>query len=139
MTDHDAYVDRLAEVAAQLVVRVRDDDPTANDRWLRAMLPNPADRTALCFVLAAAVPDDRSWLSLTEWTVEPRADARRLRPHGTHAAAQRHRYHGQPLCDACRNAEQARDRARKRAAYRASTARTARVTTPVPPSAEQAA
>lgn len=64
----DDYADRLAEVAAELVVRVRDDNPQANARWLAAVLPDPADRDALLYVLAAAVPDDRPWLHLTAWT-----------------------------------------------------------------------
>lgn len=112
----DDYADRLAAVATELVVRVRDDDPDANARWLHSVLPNPADREALLYVLAAAVPDDRSWAALTAWTVSG-PPARRLRPHGTHAAATRHRYHREPLCDVCRDAERDRDRKRKKTAY----------------------
>lgn len=71
---------RLAEIAAQLVGRVRGDGPEANARWLAAMLPDPADWWALCFVLAAAVPDDRRWSELVGWVthgdVAP-VDARR--------------------------------------------------------------
>jgi riboflavin biosynthesis pyrimidine reductase len=59
--------DELAEVAAQLVGRVREDDPAANARWLDAVCPAPADRYALLFVLAAAVPVDRPWRQLTKW------------------------------------------------------------------------
>lgn len=107
--------DELAELATELVVRVRDDEPEANFRWLRAVLPEPEDWFALVFLLACAVPDDRSWTALTAWTRLPHE--RRLSPHGTHAAAQRHRYHREPLCDDCREAERARDRKRKRIAY----------------------
>jgi hypothetical protein len=99
--------DRLAEIAVELAVRIRDDDPEANGRWLKAQLPNSADWFRLAFALAAAVPDDQSWTSLTDW-------ARGLKPCGTHAAATRHRYRGEPLCNRCRQAEQARDRDRKR-------------------------
>ena len=63
-------VDRLASIAQQLAARVRDDDPVANQRWLYAMLPDPAEREALLYVLAAAVPDDRPWSRLTSWTWE---------------------------------------------------------------------
>jgi hypothetical protein len=113
----EEYADRLAAVAAELAVRVRDDDPEANSRWLAAVLPTYQERFDLLFVLAAAVPDDRSWTALTAWTVQNRVEEQGLQPHGTHAAAQRHRYHGEPLCDPCRDAERARDRERKRTAY----------------------
>ena len=113
----DEYADRLAEVAAELVVRVRDEGPADNAAWLSTALPNPADRDNLLYVLAAAVPDDRSWLALTAWTRATGPAPARLQPHGTHAAAQRHRYRGQPLCDECREAERARDRDRKKTAY----------------------
>ncbi|MEV6800546.1 hypothetical protein AB0M91_19695 [Micromonospora rifamycinica] len=108
MTAPDGYADRLAEVAAELVVRVRDDDPEANARWLAATL-TAAEQRDLLYVLAAAVPDDRPWVELTAWV--PR---RQLRPHGTPAAAERHRYRRERLCDECRDAERARDRIRKR-------------------------
>ncbi|EEP73527.1 hypothetical protein MCAG_03854 [Micromonospora sp. ATCC 39149] len=67
MTATDEYAEHLAEVAADLVVRVRDDDPEANLRWLTATLPTERERLDLLFVLAAAVPDDRPWLHLTAW------------------------------------------------------------------------
>jgi hypothetical protein len=63
--------DRLAAIAVELVQRVRDDDPVANGRWLSGELPDPADWWALCFILAAAVPDDRSWNVSTAWTRSP--------------------------------------------------------------------
>jgi hypothetical protein len=59
--------DRLAQVAQEMVVRVRDDDPDDNARWLQNMT-TPDERWALLFVLAAAVPDDMTWTELTEWT-----------------------------------------------------------------------
>ncbi|HEU4540298.1 MAG TPA: helix-turn-helix transcriptional regulator [Jiangellaceae bacterium] len=39
-----------------------------------------------------------------------------LKPHGTHAATERHRYHNEKPCDVCLEGERHRDRARKRAA-----------------------
>ncbi|GLY21670.1 hypothetical protein Misp04_14020 [Micromonospora sp. NBRC 101691] len=65
----DEYADRLAEIAQELVVRVRDDDPEANLRWLTNTLRTHDERVHLLFVLAAAVPDDRPWHLLTAWTV----------------------------------------------------------------------
>jgi len=65
-------VDRLAFIAHQLAARVRDDGAEANQRWLYIMT-NPAEREALLYVLAAAVPVDRDWLKLTAWT-EPKPD-----------------------------------------------------------------
>ena len=59
--------DDLAAIGAQLVGRVRDDDPEANGRWLAAALPDPADWFRLAFVLAAAVPDNVAWTQLTAW------------------------------------------------------------------------
>jgi hypothetical protein len=103
----DEYVDRLAKVAAELVVRVRDDDPEANGRWLATLTDR--ERRDLLIVLAAAVPDDQPWAELTAWVPK-----RQLKPHGTPAAAERHRYRREPLCDECRDAERARDRIRKR-------------------------
>lgn len=108
-------VDELAEIATELALRVRDDSPEANGRWLAAMLPDPADWWALCFVLASAVPDDRSWRALTAWRFE--SPGRRLRPHGTPAAAARHRYRNEELCDECRQGVREADRERKKTAY----------------------
>lgn len=59
--------DSLESIAAQLAVRVRDDNPEANARWLTALLPDPNDWFRLAFVLAVAVPDDRTWSQLTRW------------------------------------------------------------------------
>jgi len=108
-------VEQLEQIAQELICRIRDEPVDANERWLVAVAPEPLDWMQLAFVLAAAVPDDRTWAALTRWTRVPALAG--LRPHGTHAAAQRHRYHGEPLCEACRDSERERDRERKRAAY----------------------
>lgn len=135
----DEHAERLAEVACQMATRVRDEPPEDNRRWLHAALPDPADREALLYVLAAAVPDDRPWTHLTAWAAQrmpstagprlveadpetgpgtrPRKEStRQLRPHGTRAAANRHRYHKEPLCDLCAEADRVRERVRKREA-----------------------
>jgi hypothetical protein len=108
---------------------------------LAAQLPDPDDWFRLAFVLAAAIPDDRSWTALTAWAqirphdrpaldlvdegevIAPPAGQRTgtrpasaLKPCGTTAAARRHRYRGEPVDAACQRAEQARDRTRKQAA-----------------------
>lgn len=59
--------DRLAEVAIELACRVREFDPQSNAIWLDHQLPDPADRYALLFVLAAAVPVDQPWKHLAAW------------------------------------------------------------------------
>lgn len=64
-------VDELSAIAAQLVARVRDDEPEANARWLATTCPDPADRDALLYILAAAVPDDRPWSALVAWVTGP--------------------------------------------------------------------
>jgi hypothetical protein len=63
----DVEVDRLASVAAQLVARVRDEDPDAVGLWLAQQLPSPDQWWQLAFVLAAAVPLDRPFSHLTAW------------------------------------------------------------------------
>lgn len=60
-------VDRLAEVAAQLAGRVRDERPEDVAAWLLAQLPDPLDLWRLLFVQAAATPVDVPWLTLTSW------------------------------------------------------------------------
>ncbi|MEU7904131.1 hypothetical protein [Actinoplanes sp. NPDC049118] len=120
-------VDELARIAVHLAARVRDEDPEANGRWLATVLPSPDDWFRLAFILAAAIPVDRSWNQLTGWALlqpgagsdedRPRLKRSRhtdVRPCGTAAAARRHRYHGEALCDLCRVTEQARDRERRR-------------------------
>lgn len=109
--------DDLAAIAQQLAGRVRDDDPDANARWLDAVCPDPADRYALLFVLAAAVPADLPGSVLFGWIGrEPDAvgSHRELRPHGTAAAISRHLTAREGLCTLCRAAE--RDRLAKRRA-----------------------
>lgn len=113
-------VDQLASVAAQLVARVRDDDPNANGRWLRAMLVDPEDWLRLAFVLAAAVPDNKTWRELTAWTRPPEREPAAC---GTPSGARRHRKAGEPTCEVCRAAERERGR-RRRAAARAATSPT---------------
>lgn len=73
MTDLSRSADELAAIAIELAERVRDVDAEANGRWLAAVLPDPGDWFRLAFVLAAAVPDDRSWRSLTAWSLVPLA------------------------------------------------------------------
>jgi hypothetical protein len=63
-------VDKLEQVAQQLIARVRDDDPQSNRRWLH-LLTTEDEREALIYILAAAVPDDRTWRQLTAWTRMP--------------------------------------------------------------------
>lgn len=127
-----AAADRLAAVAVELAVRVRDESPEANAAWLAEKVPTATDRRNLCIVLAAAIPIDQPWRRLTAWTQAPPAaptpePARRtagrpkgksrkqaLKPCGTRAAALRHRYHGEQPCDPCVEAEREYDRNRER-------------------------
>jgi len=59
-------LDRLASIGAQLVARIRDDDPDLNGKWL-ASVTSEEDRWALLFVLAAMVPTDQTVAELLEW------------------------------------------------------------------------
>lgn len=69
---------RLTALAQELIVRVRDEDPEANARWL-TYETTAEERTALLFVLAAAVPDDRPWSQLVEWVDGPADPVERRR------------------------------------------------------------
>jgi len=68
-------IDRLASIAIGLAVRIRDDEPEANLRWLRAHI-TPEEMEAFVFVLGAAIPIEVPWSTLTAWTV-PGADTPR--------------------------------------------------------------
>lgn len=112
--------ERLARVAAELVVRIRDEDPEANGRWLAAVLPDPADWFRLVFVLGALVPDDRTWAELTAWASRPAPVVRTLvqpppcgRTTRSDAGARRHRRAGELPCEPCRVAQADYDRRRK--------------------------
>jgi len=76
MSDLTRSVDDLARIAIELAMRVRDVDPERNGTWLAAVLPEPGDWFRLAFVLAAAIPDDRSWDHLTAWARQPTPDRR---------------------------------------------------------------
>jgi hypothetical protein len=64
----DELADRLASIACGLAVRVRDDEPAANARWLDSQIRSVEELRALVFVLAAAVPIEVPWSHLTAWT-----------------------------------------------------------------------
>lgn len=64
----DDLADRLASIACGLAVRVRDDEPEANARWLDSQVHTVEELRALVFVLAAAVPIEVPWSHLTAWT-----------------------------------------------------------------------
>ncbi len=83
-------------------------------RWLRSQV-RPEQYEALLVVLAAAVPTNQTWLELTAWTTGA-PEPRRLRPHGTRAAARRHDYHKEPYCEPCRAWARTEQRARREAA-----------------------
>lgn len=126
-----ATPDHLASIALELSYRVREEDPEANGAWLAQRLPDPGDRWALIFVIAAAIPQDRTWHDLTAWAADlddaprlrpaPAPDRQRphLQPCGTRAAYRRHRRLGENACQPCKDAAAAYKRecdARKAAA-----------------------
>jgi DNA-binding CsgD family transcriptional regulator len=65
-----------------MAARIRDDGPEDVAAWLLTQLPDPADRWRLLFVLAAAVPVDVPWLTLTSWAhdLDPAAKPVRAAP-----------------------------------------------------------
>jgi hypothetical protein len=128
--DPSRQANRLAAVAIELAERVRDEGPDDNAAWLDERLPNERDRFHLLFVLAAAIPTDRTWTELTAWARQPakphaQAERSKLQPCGTSAAAARHRAHNEDLCTACRLHERMRDRRRKAESRRAQGAKVA--------------
>lgn len=69
-------VDELERIAAQLVDRVRTDDPDDNAQWLATVCPHPHHWWELCFALASAVhADGKTWRELTRWTRVTASDA----------------------------------------------------------------
>lgn len=75
----DDLAERLAVVANELVVRVRDDDPAAVHRWLVTQVGGLNEWIGLAMILAAAVPDDRSWSQLVGWIAGTEDPAERRR------------------------------------------------------------
>lgn len=65
----DELAERLAATAAELITRVRDEDPAAVHRWLMTRVGGLNEWIGLAMILAAAVPDDRSWSQLLGWVV----------------------------------------------------------------------
>jgi hypothetical protein len=120
VTYRPATVDDLAEVAVELAVRIRDEDPAINAIWLTHKLPDPRDWFRLAFVLAAGVPVDEKWTDLTAWASQPAADltAAPIKASlrtvagerqtqftcGTPAAAKRHWRRGEKPCKPCADA-----------------------------------
>ena len=107
----DELAERLADIAVQLVDRVRDDDPKVVGQWLAGELQDPADWFRIAFVLAAAVPVDRTWSELIAWAhPDP---SKRLGPPkvrstcNSPAGASAHRRHREQLCPPCRESENA--------------------------------
>jgi proline racemase len=103
----DVTEDELSSIAQQLVGRLREDDPEAVNRWLCSVLPSSVEWFRLCFVLAAAVPDDESWKNLTAWTLMARNNRGKRSPCGTNSAAKQHRNRGEVVCEPCLVAERA--------------------------------
>lgn len=101
----DLTDDQLVAIAMQLAARVRDDHPEANGRWLTAVAPDPNDWWRLAFILAAAVPDDRSWSELTGWVARPGYEG--VKRCGTRGAYERHVARGEEVDEACREAARA--------------------------------
>ena len=131
--------------ACTLVCLVRDVDPAVTGSWLQARTREQLE--ALCVVLAAMVPDDRSPGDLLAWidpglkhTEKRHQDALRKRrarngtpaprlvqPCGTHAAFNRHVKAGEDPCLRCLTAEREyqAERHERRKAARQSLRRTA--------------
>ncbi|MFG6197785.1 hypothetical protein [Nonomuraea sp. JJY05] len=124
--------ERTLEAALTLAVMIRDEDADACQKFVQSL---PRDQqAALPYILAALVPVDRPRNELLEWITwdehgRPIAGAPvqvgtrmcvACRVPATPTTARRHRQHGQPLCDPCRDAE----RTYRRNLYQAKNRRT---------------
>jgi hypothetical protein len=107
----DERADRLLAVGLDVAVQIRDDAPESVARLLQAL--DRHELRDLVMLLAAGIDVDVPRRLLYAWWLVP-TNVRELRPHGTHAAAARHRYRKEPLCSPCRESERERDRDRKR-------------------------
>ena len=115
----EVRVDVSLPTALQLVDAVH-----RADRIEIADILGDADLYALAVLLAAMVDDNRTLTELLGWTndlrVRPIGSPRNrhasslLQPCGTHAAFNRHRAKGEPICEACRIAERTYQRTRAR-------------------------
>jgi len=63
----DQDVTRLERIARTFRTRLRTHDPAENHVWLAGQLNDAAELVAVCFVLAAVVPDDVPWARLLGW------------------------------------------------------------------------
>ncbi|MCY1141354.1 hypothetical protein OWR29_25430 [Actinoplanes sp. Pm04-4] len=106
----------LEQIARQLITRVRDLGPDDNGKWLAKQLPDPADWFRLAFVLAAAVPDDRSWRDLTSWVaLSQLPEAKPVRKRDCSPSG--HRRRQEQACDECKADERDRGTARRAVAH----------------------
>ena len=99
--------------AGSLILAVHDDHETIPS--LLETLPRwQVEGLAICLA-AMLTPDHVPNIALA-WLDGPPSAARLTRPCGTHAAWQRHKYHGTPPCPACLAGERIyqRDRQRER-------------------------
>jgi len=64
----DERAEELAQVAAQLAGRVRDEHPDENAAWLAEHVHGIDEWRALAIILAAAVPITEPFTQLTAWT-----------------------------------------------------------------------
>jgi hypothetical protein len=75
----------LADIAREMITRVRDDAPADVWRWLRLRMADLAsadpvdDWIALSVIQAAATPDDRKWTDLVAWIETPESPVERRR------------------------------------------------------------
>jgi hypothetical protein len=107
---NDYLPPEVIDAAGQLACAVRDYDTR-----LVARILNANDPAAIAVTLAAMVDIDRTPSDLLAWNdaaIKP--GGRRPLPHGTHAAFNLHRFHGQEPCESCRAGEREYQRARQR-------------------------
>jgi hypothetical protein len=105
----DERAERLVNIGLDVAVRIRDENPDDVARTLDGL--DATELRDMVVLLGAAIDVGVSHSVLYGWWT---GRTRELRPCGTHAAAQRHRTRGEPLCGECRDAEREYDRVRKR-------------------------
>lgn len=118
-SDRDAAAEYLAEVALELAVKVRENNPVAAMEWLRRQRIPPGEWPALAVIMAAHIDVDRSQSELIGWALDV-DDPGRWR--AAKAAYERLRSAGLPIPLEVRQGESRYSTALRRAKARAASA-----------------
>lgn len=116
MTDPADLTAAMVAPAEQLAAIVHNDGTARQVAEITDRMTH-TELVALAVVLAAATNPMQPFRRALAWTDMPQVrKTGQLKPHGDHAAFQRHKKNGTDPCDACRAGERAYNTRMKRAA-----------------------